>query len=94
MSLDPRTRLAMADNKISPYYTGAVRAFYVTLGFWGLVVISMFFGEVSWVHRFDYEGRLASIFLLALGGMIIFGLFAFYFAKKEERKQMDASTGA
>jgi ATP/ADP translocase len=78
----------MANRKVSPYYTGAVRAFYVTLGFWGLVVVSMFFGEVSWVHQFDYEGRLASIFILALVGMVIFGGFAFYFVKREERNQM------
>ncbi len=54
----------------------------------------MFFGEVSWVHRFDYEGRLASIFLLGLAGMTIFGGFAFYFAKKEERNQMGANKDA
>lgn len=78
----------MANSKVSPYFTGAVRAFYVTLGFWGLVVASMFFGEVSWVHQFDYEGRLASIFILALVGMVIFGGFAFYFVKREERNQM------
>jgi|GEM_PF-1666756 hypothetical protein len=84
----------MANSKVSPYFTGAVRAFYVTLGFWGLVVASMFFGEVSWVHRFDYEGRLASIFLLALAGMAIFGGFAFYFAKKAARNQMGAGPDA
>lgn len=84
----------MADRKVSPYYTGAVRAFYVTLGFWGLVVVSMFFGEVSWVHRFDYEGRLASIFLLGLAGMAIFGGFAFYFTEKEERNQIGANKDA
>ena len=72
----------MADIKVSPYYTGALRAFYVTVGFWGLVVISIFFGEVSWVHRFDYAGRPASIFALALACMVIFAAFAFYFPKK------------
>ena len=78
----------MANSKVSPYFTGAVRAFYVTLGFWGLVVASMFFGEVSWVHRFDYEGRLASIFLLALAGMAIFGSFAVYFANREKQNRL------
>ena len=51
----------------------------------------MFFGEVSWVHRFDYAGRLASIFALSLASMVIFAAFAFYFTKKEQCNRMGAN---